>query len=152
MSDDAPEAGKPPHRIRFAPPLDREDVPPVIASEVVVRGGADEVTLEFYHVGPTKLRQAVDGIEAAPGVVRDGEVMVIRTEPIARVALRFTVATEMLMRVIETAIASADDIQFNVGAFAATLEQLIKWYRSAGVEIGEGSATDAGSAERVARE
>lgn len=111
MSGEQDAPAERPRGIRFAPTLEGEDTPPPVATEVAVHGGADMLTLEFFHVGPTRIRRALEGRADPPALTIEDGIAVVRSEPVARVALRFMVAADLLVRLIETALDSAPDLQ-----------------------------------------
>jgi hypothetical protein len=124
MADEPQSPERPALGIRFAPSLEREDAPPPVATQVAVHGGADLLTLEFFHVGDSRLRQALSGQEHPPVVTREDGVVVVRTEPVARVAVRFTVAAELLLRLVETALESVPELQETATDLGRRLEEI----------------------------
>jgi hypothetical protein len=100
-------------RFAIAPPLATQDTPPGIATNVVVTGGADVLVIEFFHISSATLARAFEGDQHSlpPNIERRGGAVTVRSEPIARVAVPFTLGCELVARLIETVGAGVPDVQ-----------------------------------------
>lgn len=103
--------------ILVLPPKALEDVPPTLANEVRVIGGADSMTLHFYYVDPIRVELHVAGHSLSPSIERKNDVLMIRSEPLAKIALPTTVAMDMVLRVMKTLAEGAPQIEAVVSAF-----------------------------------
>lgn len=104
--------------IVLRPPKDTEDTPPPFANNVRVIGSADAMTVHLYFVSPTRL---VDALEkrVSPGLTVRGNVLTIETEPVARVALPVSTATELALSIMTTIAENASEFQGQLGSMVA---------------------------------
>jgi hypothetical protein len=115
-------------RLEYAPPLGQEDRPPLLANNVQITGGSDALVLTFYHISPNTMMRVFghQPISHGQSIERNGETAIVRSEPIARIALPFTVALDMLAEMVGTAIQGVPDIQSSVENAVERLSEAMK--------------------------
>lgn len=114
-----------PSRLEYAPPEGHEDRPPFLANNVVVTGSADAVVLTFYHISPNTFSRVFDSKRPlGPHVERHGELAIIRSEPIARVALPFTVAADTILEILSTIVQGVPEIQASLGSVMTRVAEI----------------------------
>lgn len=96
--------------LEIAPPPGQENRPPMVVSHVDVSGGADTLIITFYYVDQSTMRGAVSG-EPTTNVERRGDKAIIRSEPIARVALPVTVALQLFGSAVDTITDGIPELQ-----------------------------------------
>lgn len=106
MSDQAPITS-----LAIRAPLESENTPPALSNYVSVSGATDALILEFFYTSQASRLRALRG--EFGGVVEeglDGEV-VVRSEPVARVALPISAAVEMFLDAFRVAVEEAPDLK-----------------------------------------
>jgi len=113
-------------RLEYAPFKGQEDRPPQFANTVVVDGGTDAVVLNFYHISQNTLIRVFDTSSTWEHVQRDGERVTVRSEPIARIALPFGVALDVVTEVLTTIIEGIPDFQQAGSSFSERVLDVLK--------------------------
>lgn len=101
-------------------------MPPQLSNTVVVSGGTDAVVLTFYYVSSNTVARAFGGLSNWAHVERHGEVATIRNEPVARIALPFSVTLDVLADMVETLVRGAPDVQESVMGFMQRFTEVMK--------------------------
>jgi hypothetical protein len=83
-----------------APP-ETEDQAPVAANFVNVSGDGDLFSLDFFYVHPAKVDRIFEGAALGDGATREGDTVVLRAKPVARIAIPLTTATELVTELVE---------------------------------------------------
>lgn len=116
-----------PSRLEYIPLTGQEDRPPQLTNTFVVTGGTDTLILTFYHISPNTLTRAFGDEEVKwPNVERHGDLVTIRSEPIARVALPFTVAVDMIAEMVESAIGGVPELQSSLASIVTRFAEAMK--------------------------
>lgn len=93
--------------------------PPMI-NEVTVTGGIDCATVELFYLPNGKwLDASMRGTDAETHY--DRNVGVLRMPPVARFALPFSVAAELIAKLIETAADGVEDLKGDTPAILARI-------------------------------
>lgn len=94
-------AATPPAFLDIVAPSEGEDAAPQHANFVNVSGDGDMFALDFFYVHPAKVRRIFEGSELPAGAVRQGDTVLHKSEPVARITIPLTTATELVTELIE---------------------------------------------------
>lgn len=84
--------------------------PPPLANEVTVAGGIDCVVVEMFYVPQGRYADALlAGTAVEPH--RDPRIGILRSPPVARCAISFTTAAELVAKLVEAAADGAGELK-----------------------------------------
>ncbi|WP_434042709.1 MULTISPECIES: hypothetical protein [Sorangium] len=134
-----------PTRLEWAPPPGKEDVPPQLSNTVVISGGTDALVLTFYYHSPNTLSRAAGSVPKWPHIERAGDLVTVRGEPIARVALPFTVAVDTVVDMVESLVNGAPDVQRSVMGVMERFAAIMQRAESMNINIPDAAPTAEGA-------
>lgn len=147
QNDRGPEAarGRPElETVILKPPDEIDRTPPPMANDVRVLGGADAMTIHLYYVSPTRLTGAFEGKPLAPGVTIHQNMLIVESEPVARVALPVTVAARLAALIVKTIAEGAPSMLAKLADVGNMITEATKTANEAGaVSTGPGPEEEA---------
>jgi len=124
ISDAGTNAEDAPAYLDLSLPADAEDRAPVTANFVNVHGEGDLFALDFFYVHPGKVNRIFEGGQLGPGSRREGDTVVLQSEPVARLVLPLTTATELVTELVERIGAGVPHLRGVLNDFGARLHAL----------------------------
>ncbi len=107
----------------IAPP-ETEDRAPTTANFVNVHGDGDVFSLDFFYMHPAKVSRIFEGETLGSEATRNGDTVVHRAEPVARISIPLTTATELVTELVERIGAGVPHLRGVLEDFGAKLHAL----------------------------
>jgi hypothetical protein len=82
-------------------PSESEDRAPITANFVNVYGEGDLFAMDFFYVHPGKVARIFEGAPLGEAGTRQGDTVLLKSDPVARVAIPLTTATELITELIQ---------------------------------------------------
>jgi hypothetical protein len=133
-----------PEGLALRPPVEQEDTPPSYANQVRVYGGTDAVIIEFYYMNHAKYFDAMRGVLTAPNTSRQGNMLQVRTVPVARVAIPLTSAADLITNVMSTVVGGAPTLQRLLSEWGERIAELLATVNSMAGQTGKPGSSQGG--------
>lgn len=106
-----PTPSQDPDPIAVRSPLETEDVPPAFANLFYVEGSKDAMTVNFFYMSPTKISRILASANPEQFGRRLDGVIRIPSEPVARVALSMSNASNLMVELYRAIVFSTPSIR-----------------------------------------
>jgi hypothetical protein len=94
-------SAKNPQFVEFVSTTAGEDVSPTCANFANVSGDGDMLAVDFFYIHPSRVQRIFNGQDPGPDAERDGDTVVVKRDPVARLAIPMTTAAELAIELLE---------------------------------------------------